>query len=89
MRETSLIAREASRLLSKGGRVIITVPSVLVDKILAILLFLRIVDGMSLEEHHGFSPDDLPGIFLPEGFRLIKKQKFQLGLNNLYVFERL
>lgn len=86
--DKSVIAREAARLLRTGGRVIITVPSLLVDKILEILLFLHIVDGMSLEEHHGFQPDDLPNIFIPEGFSLRKKQKFQLGLNNLYIFER-
>ncbi len=87
--EKSIIARESARLLRPGGRIIITVPSLLVDKILDLLLFLRIVDGMSLEEHHGFLPDELPGIFIPEGFRLEKNRKFQFGLNNLYVFERL
>lgn len=86
--EKSVIAKEAARLLRTGGRVIITVPSLLVDKILEILLLLHIVDGMSLEEHHGFLPDELPDIFMPEGFSLRKKQKFQFGLNNLYIFER-
>jgi SAM-dependent methyltransferase len=89
MQQKPDVAREAGRLLRKGGRVIVTVPSLLVDKLLSILLRLRLVDGMSLEEHHGFSPDDLPGIFLPEGFNLKKGQKFQFGLNNLFVFERL
>ncbi len=87
--EKSGIARESARLLRTGGQVIITVPSLLVDKILDVLILLRIVDGMSLEEHHGFLPEELPGVFIPEGFRLRKKQKFQFGLNNLYVFERL
>jgi len=50
---------------------------------------LHIVDGMSLEEHHGFLPDELPDIFIPAGFSLRIKRKFQFGLNNLYVFERL
>lgn len=89
MQQKTDIAKESRRLLRKGGRVIITVPSLLVDKILSILLFLRMVDGMSLEEHHGFSPDELPGIFLPEGFTLKARKKFQFGLNNLFVFERL
>lgn len=89
MHNKEAIAREARRLLRPGGLVIITVPSPFVDKILSILLIFRVVDGMSLEEHHGFSPDELPAIFVQEGFRLAKMQKFQLGLNNLFVFERL
>ena len=89
MQQKSAVAEEARMLLRTGGRVVITVPSLFVDKILSILLFLRIVDGMSLEEHHGFSADDLPNIFMSEGFELKRMQKFQLGLNNLYVFERL
>jgi 2-polyprenyl-3-methyl-5-hydroxy-6-metoxy-1,4-benzoquinol methylase len=88
MQEKFAVAREAGRLLRPGGVVVITVPSVFVDTILSILLRIGVIDGMSLEEHHGFSPDDLPAIFCPAGFRLKKKQKFQLGLNNLYVFER-
>jgi|SRR5688572_20169095 len=88
MHQKSAVAREARRLLSKSGYVVITVPSVFVDRILSVLLRIGIIDGMSLEEHHGFSPEDLPAIFLPEGFKFKRKEKFQLGLNNLYVFER-
>ncbi len=86
--EKSMIAQEAARLLHSGGRVIVTAPSPLVDKILDILLFLHIIDGMSLEDHHGFLPAELPAIFIPTGFSLRIIQKFQFGLNNLYVFER-
>lgn len=88
MQQKAAIAREAKRLLRKGGLVIITIPSLFVDRILSFLLLIGIVDGMSLGEHHGFSPDDLPTIFTSNGFGLKRKQKFQFGLNNLYVFER-
>ena len=89
MENKAAIAREAGRLLKSGGHVVITVPSLFVDKILSVLLFLGIVDGMSLEEHHGFLPEELTGIFESHGFKLKALKKFQLGLNNLYVFERL
>lgn len=89
MRQGAVVAKESKRLLRRGGLVVITVPSLMVDKILSVLLRIGIIDGMSLEEHHGFSPEDLPSIFISEGFKLKKNQKFQFGLNNLYVFERL
>lgn len=88
MQQKSVVAKEAKRLIRTGGWVVITVPSLFVDKILSILLRIGIIDGMSLDEHHGFSPDELPAIFMPEGFKLKMRQKFQFGLNNLYVFER-
>jgi hypothetical protein len=49
---------------------------------------LRLVDGMSLEEHYGFEPEDTLGVFPPPLFRLLRRRRFQLGLNNLFVFER-
>ena len=70
------------------GRVIITVPSPFVDKILWVLFKLRLIDGMSLDEHYGFNVDDVPLIFKSEQFKLIKYNTFQLGLNNLFVFEK-
>ena len=82
------LAAACRDLLSPGGRVIITVPSKAVDHILAVLRWLRLIDGMSLEEHYGFEPADAEKIFGPPGFRLIHRSKFQLGLNHLYVFER-
>ncbi|MEO6994959.1 MAG: class I SAM-dependent methyltransferase [Lacunisphaera sp.] len=83
------LAAACRELLAPGGRVIITVPSKAVDHILAILRWLRLIDGMSLEEHYGFEPADTEKIFAPPGFRLLHRSTFQLGLNHLYVFERM
>jgi len=76
------------RFLKPGGHLIVTVPSPRVDYILKALLALRLIDGMSLEEHHGFEVGDTTRIFPPPDFKLVRQKRFQLGLNNLFVFQR-
>lgn len=75
-------------LLRTGGKVVITVPSKSVDRILTILRALRLIDGMSLDEHFGFEAAETLKIFAGPRFKLIHHGKFQLGLNNLFVFEK-
>jgi SAM-dependent methyltransferase len=82
------VAQGCVQHLRPGGKLIITVPGPKVDPILFVLVKLGIVHGMSLEEHHGFQPDDTPKIFSEPDFRLIEARRFQLGLNHLFVFER-
>jgi SAM-dependent methyltransferase len=74
--------------LKPEGRLIITVPSPRIDTILQWLKALRLVDGMSLEEHHGYRVDQTARIFSSPEFRLVRQEKFQFGLNHLFVFER-
>lgn len=82
------VGAAAARLLGVGGRLIATVPIPQVDHIVEQLQRLRLADGMELHEHHGFDPMVTRSIFEPAGFRLLCHQRFQLGLNNLFVFER-
>jgi SAM-dependent methyltransferase len=82
------LARECRRLLVPGGRVIITVPAPVVDKIVAGFIFLHIADGMSLDEHHGYDPRETFGLFGRHSFDLEHHSRFQLGCNNLIVFRR-
>ena len=84
--QTSEFARACASLLMPGGRLIVTVPSPQVDRILAVLTAIRIADGMSLEQHQGFEPAQVEGIFKPAGIELEHHEKFQFGLNNLFVF---
>lgn len=77
-----------ARLLKPGGRLIITVPAPAVDAILEVLVKLGLVHGMSLEEHHGYDVEETPRIFAAPQFKLLEHTSFQLGLNNLFVFER-
>lgn len=82
------LVAECVRRLRPGGHLVITVPSPLVDRILAVLVRTRLADGMSLEEHYGFRPEETPSIFAGRDLELVDSRRFQLGLNNLFVFRR-
>lgn len=81
-------AGDCAARVSPGGRVIITVPSPLVDKLLHVGIALRILDGIEAHQHHGFDPNSLPETFRGAGFDLLTHRRFQLGLNNLFVFRK-
>lgn len=75
--------------LKSRGRIVITVPDAKVDYILNVLEFLRIIEGQSLEEHHGYDARLTRRIFEKGGvFELLVHKRFQFGLNNLFVFEK-
>jgi SAM-dependent methyltransferase len=78
-----------ARCLRPRGRVIVTVPSAAVDAILAAFKLFGLIDGLHLDEHHGFAPRDTIALFPPPLFRLCRHERFQLGLNHLFVFERM
>jgi 2-polyprenyl-3-methyl-5-hydroxy-6-metoxy-1,4-benzoquinol methylase len=82
------IAKSCVELLGPNGRLIVTVPSERVDSILGLLRRLRLIDGMSLEQHYGFDPRLTRSIFSREGMSLVTAETFELGLNHLFVFEK-
>jgi SAM-dependent methyltransferase len=82
-------AKVMARLVTPKGKLVITVPSPTVDKILHVLIRLRLADGMEAHQHHGFEPGNLDAIFTAPLWRRTKHRTFQLGLNHLYVFERI
>lgn len=83
----SLVA-EIAKHLKSSGTVILTIPSPLVDHIIHFLKFLRLIDGMEEGQHYGFKPQQTIPLFEQNGFKLVKHQRFQLGLNNLFVFAK-
>lgn len=83
------ITAEVFRVLRNRGHVLLTVPDTAVDHILKLLLSMRLIDGMStFEEHEHFNSKDTVKIFDECGFRLVRWQKFQFGLNNLFIFQK-
>jgi len=75
--------------LEHKGRVIITIPSKKVDYILTVLLFFKLIKGMDLKHHQDFERSIIKTIFTKNGFKLLKEKTFELGLNMLYVFEKI
>lgn len=76
------------RLLEANGTVIMTMPSPLVDKILAVLHFLKLIDGMDMDAHDGRHPSDVVTAFENAGWIVCVNKKFQFGLNNLFIFQK-
>lgn len=85
----SRAAAACARLLRAGGRVVLTVPEPVVDRLVHVLARLRLVAGMALHEHHGFVAADTPTRFEKSDFELERHERFQLGMNNLFVLRRL
>jgi 2-polyprenyl-3-methyl-5-hydroxy-6-metoxy-1,4-benzoquinol methylase len=81
-------ARACAAALVPGGRVLLTVPHAAVDRLLDVLIALRFADGMAHEEHHGFDAARTPALFEAAGLALVARERFQLGLNCLYVFAK-
>jgi hypothetical protein len=48
----------------------------------------RIVDGMRDDQHYGFDPHKAINTFQNAGLVLERHSRFQLGLNNLFVFRK-
>jgi 2-polyprenyl-3-methyl-5-hydroxy-6-metoxy-1,4-benzoquinol methylase len=80
--------RTCHDLLVDGGVVIATIPSPRVDTLLDIGIRLRVLDGMEAGQHHGVDPDAIVTAFERADFVVERHERFQLGLNNLYVLRR-
>jgi 2-polyprenyl-3-methyl-5-hydroxy-6-metoxy-1,4-benzoquinol methylase len=80
--------RDCNHHLKVGGLILLTVPSPRVDQILNLLIRLRVLDGMEVGQHHGYDTGLTQPLLGKNGFSLVKHAKFQLGLNNLFVFQK-
>jgi 2-polyprenyl-3-methyl-5-hydroxy-6-metoxy-1,4-benzoquinol methylase len=78
--------RACERLLKPGGYIVVTVPSPSVDTVLDVLRRFHLIAGMSVDEHHGFDQSTVPALFSRAPLELVARKRFELGMNNLYVF---
>jgi 2-polyprenyl-3-methyl-5-hydroxy-6-metoxy-1,4-benzoquinol methylase len=74
--------------LRPGGLLICTIPHPGVDHILHVLKALGWARGMSAEEHHGYEVKHTIPLAQTAGMQLVQHSRFQLGLNNLFLFQR-
>ena len=82
------ISSTCYRLLNTKGLLIMTVPSGYVDHILVVLKSMKLIDGMSLEQHNHFDVSGIDSLFGEPEFQALHRERFQFGLNNLFVFQR-
>ncbi|MGA3086016.1 MAG: methyltransferase domain-containing protein [Thermodesulfobacteriota bacterium] len=80
------IIDECYKMLKNDGRIILTVPSPRVDRILSMLKYIYLIDGMSLEQHGGFAVSKIDEYFDQSFFRKVRHIPFQFGLNNLFIY---
>ena len=80
------VADACWKYLKPSGRVVITVPHPRVDRLLEMMKRLRIIEGISIHEHYGFNPECLTDIF--KYWKLVKKERWEFGCNNLFIFEK-
>ena len=82
------LVEDCRPLLKPGGRVICTVPSPTVDSLIRLGKRLKVLDGMQEHEHYGFDPSRTVPLFVDRGFTVRCAQRFQFGLNHLFVFAK-
>jgi 2-polyprenyl-3-methyl-5-hydroxy-6-metoxy-1,4-benzoquinol methylase len=87
-KEQSSFAAGCARVLRSGGHLVVTVPSSRVDDLLQVMKAVHILDGMRDDQHYGFDPRKAVEMFDRAGLALERHSRFQLGLNNLFVFRK-
>lgn len=77
---------ETERVLRKRGRLIITSPSIRGKKVLELLSGLGLISKAEVKDHKKYYGRNDMGWLTK--MRLVRFKGFQMGLNNLYVFEK-
>lgn len=87
--DTEVFAKEAGRILKKGGRIIVTTPKTRVSSLRNLLAASRIIEPKKrLIKKRYYEPAEVEDTFKKAGFKKVKAESFELGYNMLYVFQK-
>ena len=76
------------KILNREGRIFLTTPTKMAKPVLEFLAFLGVIDRGSIVEHkHYWSKKEIYQLANETGFVIKRFKKFQLGFNQLAVFE--
>jgi 2-polyprenyl-3-methyl-5-hydroxy-6-metoxy-1,4-benzoquinol methylase len=75
--------------VNPGGIILLTTPTKLAKPLLELLAFLNILDKENIKEHkHYWNKKEIFALAHQSGFKIKEYRKFQLGFNQLAVFEK-
>jgi 2-polyprenyl-3-methyl-5-hydroxy-6-metoxy-1,4-benzoquinol methylase len=82
------IFKKFKKALNQNGIIFLTTPTLPAKPVLELLAFLGIVDKENIREHkHYWTKKEIFALAENSGFKVKKYKKFQLGFNQLAVFE--
>ena len=81
-------ARRLAELIEPNGRILLTIPHPMVDHIVHLGMALKLLSGVSIDDHHGLDPHIASNLIENEGWHLERWTRFQFGLNNEMLFTR-
>ena len=86
--EVFFIFKKFRKILNKNGIIFLTTPTKMAKPVLEFLAFIRLVDKENIREHkHYWTKKEIYHLANESGFKVKKYKKFQLGFNQLVVFE--
>jgi 2-polyprenyl-3-methyl-5-hydroxy-6-metoxy-1,4-benzoquinol methylase len=86
--EVFQIFKKFKKNLKKGGRIFLTTPTKMAKPILEFLAFIGLLDRKNIAEHkHYWSKGEIYNLAKETGFFVKKYKRFQMGFNQLAIFE--
>lgn len=82
------IFKKFKTILNKGGKIFITTPAKRAKPVIELMAFIGIIDKGNIAEHkHYWNKKEIYNLAKNSGFTVKKYKKFQMGFNQLAIFE--